>query len=193
MGRHELPRNIGQLLEQWSAGDRQAAGELMQICYHELHRIAAAYFHREREDHTLQATAVVHEAYLAILGQDGIQWQNRAHFVGFMARVMRRILIEHARRHGSKRRGGRWRKVTLSEASAIDTRMPPDLEALDEALTSLSRWDARKGRLVELRFYGGLTIEEAADVLGVSRATAVREWRRARAWLYRVLNDSAQN
>lgn len=176
------------LLDRWRAGDRQAAGDLLQVCYAELHRIAAAYFRRERDDHTLQATAVIHEAYLAIAGQDGIEWQNRAHFIGFMAQVMRRVLIEHARQRGSQRRGGRFRKLTLSEASMLAARTAPDLEALEDALCDLEAWDPEKARLVELRFYGGLTIDESADVLGISRATAVRQWRRARSWLYRALN-----
>lgn len=183
----ESPRDVGPLLERWRGGDRQAAGELMQLCYAELHRIAGAYFLRERADHTLQATAVVHEAYLAILGQEGARWHSRAHFIGFMARVMRRVLIEHARRRHSLRRGGRARKLTLAESSLLATAVPPDVVALDDALRDLGALDQRKAELVELRFFGGLTLDESAEVLGISRATAVREWRRARAWLYRAL------
>lgn len=185
------PQETEILLDRWCAGDRSAAGDLLELCYSELRRLAGAYFLRERADHTLQATALVHEAFLSIAGQHGMQWKNRAHFIGFMARVMRRVLVDHARERRSQRRGGGWRKLALSETSLLATSTLPDIEALEDALRDLASWDARKAALVELRFYGGLPLEEAAEVLEISRATAVREWGRARAWLYRALSQDA--
>lgn len=183
-GAHE----ITQLIEQWRLGDRRAGDELLRLTYGELHRIAASYFRAERRDHTLQATALVHEAYLAISGASDLQLANRAHFIGFMAHVMRRVLIDHARRFGRLRRGGGLRKVTLSEAcELLTTGQPVDLVQLDDALHALAEIDVRKASLVEMRFFGGLTLDEVAPALGISRATAVREWQRARAWLYREL------
>jgi len=163
----------------------------MPLVYDSLRRIAAGYFRRERADHTLQATAIVNEAYIELVGQSGIRWQSRAHFIGFFARVMRRVLVDYARERNYAKRGGKLRKVTLAEAAALATAKTPDLMALDDALSSLAEIDPRKASLVELRFFGGLTNEEAAQVLGVSRATAIREWQRARAWLYRELSPSA--
>lgn len=181
---------ITRLLERWSDGDREALDEVMPLVYDVLRRIAASYFRSERRDHTLEATAIVNEAFLELVEQSGIRWQSRAHFIGFFARVMRRVLVDHARDRGYAKRGGRLRKVTLAEAAALATQKTPDLVALDDALHGLAEIDPRKATLVELRFFGGLKIEEAAEVLGISRATAIREWQRARAWLYRELaND----
>lgn len=159
----------------------------MPLVYGALHRIAAGYFRRERCGHTLQATAIVNEAYLVLVEQNGVTWQNRAHFIGFMARVMRRVLVDYARERGYAKRGGKLRKVTLVEACELSRERAPDLVALDDALHGLAELDPQKATLVELRFFGGLTIEAAAAALDISRATAIREWQRARAWLYREL------
>lgn len=186
---HEATRGrITELLRQWSDGDRDALDEVMPLVYDVLRRIAGSYLLRERAEHTLQATAIVNEAYLELVEQSGIRWQSRAHFIGFFARVMRRVLVDYARERNYAKRGGRLRKVTLAEAAALATEKTPDLVALDDALHGLAEIDPRKATLVELRFFGGLTNEEAAEVLGISRATAIREWQRARAWLYRELS-----
>ncbi len=180
------------LLARWQGGDNEAADQVFQLTYDELHRIAVGHFRRERPDHTLQATAVVHEAYMSLIERNGVRLESRAHFMGFMACVMRRVLIDHARGHGRQRRGGHLRKVTLEETRGLAKKSPPDMVELDDALQALSRIDQRKARLVEMRFFGGLTFEEVAEVLTVSRATAVREWQRARAWLFRELDRSAE-
>lgn len=182
---------ITRLLQAWSDGDRNAAEELLPLVYEELHRIAVGYSRRERSDHTLQATAIVHEAYLALVEQNGVRWLNRSHFIGFMAHVMRRVLVDYARQRGYAKRGGRVRKVTLAEAAELSRERTPDIIAVDDALNSLAAIDPRKAALVELRYFGGLTVDEAAVALDISRPTAVREWQRARAWLYRELNGGA--
>lgn len=186
------PGEITRLLECWSQGDAEAAEKLMPMVYDVLHRLAVGYIRRERSDHTLQATAVVNEAYMALVEQAGVMhWNNRTHFIAFMARVMRRVLVDYARNRNYAKRGGQARKVTLLEATQLSTQKTPDLIALDDALTSLGEIDPRKASLVEMRFFGGLTVEEVADALDLSRATAVREWRNARAWLYRELSPEA--
>jgi len=182
----EVPE-ITLLLERWRGGDRAAGEELLRRTYGQLRRLAAATFRRERDDHTLQATAVVHEAYLSLAGNETMTFRNRAHFIGFMAHVMRRVLVDHARKHNQKRRGGGYRKITLAEAQALRVPSPPELVPLDDALRALAEVDGRKAALVEMRFFGGMTLEEAAAALGISRSTAVREWQRARAWLFRAL------
>ena len=184
---------ITRLLHEWSEGNRDAADELMPLVYGVLHRIASGYFLRERGDHTLQATAIVNEAYLALVEQNGVHWQNRAHFIGFMAHVMRRVLVDYARRRGYAKRGGKLRKVTLVEAADLSREKAADVVALDDALDGLAAIDPQKAALVELRYFGGLTVEEAAAALGISRATAIREWRRARAWLFRELNADSRS
>ncbi len=173
---------ITDLLQAWSAGDRDAAAAALPRFYGELRRIAGGYFRQERPGHTLQATAIVHEAYLRLAADSGIEWQSRGHFVGTVANLMRRILVDHARRRGAVKRGGEARRVTLAEAEALATR-PLDLVELDDALTDLAKIDAQKARIVELKFFGGLTIEETAEHLGIAPKTVVREWRRAKAWL----------
>ena len=184
--------DITALVAQWSAGDSDAGEELLRRTYDELHRIAKGCFRTERKDHTLQATALVHEAYMSIIGSRQIEVKNRAHFLGFMAHVMRRVLIDHARKHGRLRRGGGQQKVTLVEAQEVlATNVPADLMALDDALQALAAIDPRKATLVEMRFFGGLSLEDAAEALDISRSTAVREWQRARAWLYRELSKEA--
>lgn len=174
------------LLEQWAAGDVQARDDLVPLVYHELRKRAAAYLRRERREHTLQPTALVNEAYLRLMGQRRVTWVNRAQFFGVAARMMRRILVDHAReRQAAKRPGGI--RVTLDDA--IGMAAPPDCEVLmlDEALGALGDIDERQARIVELRYFGGLSEEEVAAVLSLSRATIAREWRSARAWMFRRL------
>jgi RNA polymerase sigma factor (TIGR02999 family) len=179
-------KNVSELLEAWSGGDRQAGEALLPLVYDELHRLAQRYMRRERPEHTLQATALVHEAYLRLVGMD-VQWKDRKHFYGFAAVAMRRILVEHARSRLAARRGGGVRRISLDEALVIGGEMDAELLALDEALSELALRDPDAARLVELRFFAGLTIEEAADVLGSSPATVKRKLELARAWLYRKI------
>ncbi len=183
-GETEIERSVTELLADWSSGDRDAAARVLPLVYDEMRRIAAAYFRRERRDHTLQATALVHEAYVQLVEQSGIEWRSRSHFIGLAANVMRRVLVEHARRRGAVKRGGAAQAFTLLEADAVWTERSPDLLALDQALSELAEFDPQKAQVVELKFFGGLTIDETADYLGVSTPTVVRQWRRARLWLY---------
>jgi RNA polymerase sigma-70 factor, ECF subfamily len=176
------------LLMAWSEGDRLALEQLMPLVYEELRRLAARYLRSERPDHTIQTTALVHEAYLRMIDQRQVQWQNRAHFFGVAARMMRRILINYARDQRAAKRGGDALKVPLDEANLLPQERGVDLIALDQALTLLAQTDARKSDLIELRFFSGLKLEEAAAVLGISLATAKRDWVVAKAWLYREIN-----
>ena len=173
------------LLIDWGQGDAEAASRLMPLIYDELRQIARGYLQGERADHTLQATGLVHEAYLRLVDQTNTTWQNRAHFFGVAAGVMRRVLVDHARRHRTEKRGGTWDKLELDEALMPGVSRPVDLVALDDALQDLAKRDPRQSQIVELRFFGGLTTEEAAEVLDVSPRTVKREWRRAKAWLRR--------
>ena len=175
----------------WRGGDRAALDELMPLVYRELRRLAQHYLQRERGNHTLQSTALVHEAYLRLAGEKVPQWQNRAHFFGIAARLMRQILVEHARGHGAAKRGGSACKITLDEAVALPKRSEVDLVALDEALESLAKLDEQQSRIVELRFFAGMTIEDTSEVMGISPATVKRDWASARAWLYREIDRSA--
>lgn len=176
--------DVTQLLKQWSGGDRDALEQLLPLVYRELHLLAERYLRRERSDHTLQATALVHEAYLKLIDQREVRWQNRAHFFGVAAQAMRRILVDHARSHMAAKRGSGGVKLSLDEALVVSDERAEELVALDEALTRLAEVDPQKSRIVELRFFGGLSIEETAEVLGVGTATVIRHWRMARAWLY---------
>ncbi|MCP4549150.1 MAG: RNA polymerase subunit sigma-70 [bacterium] len=189
------PRNrkqsLTQILHRWSGDDENAAAEVVPVVYEELRRIAQGYFRGERPGHTLQATAVVHEVYIRLLEDTGVRFQNRAHFVGKVAHMMRRLLVAYAREHNADRRGGGWQRVTLSEAVAVSGERSADLVALDDALLSLAAKDPGMARLVELRFFGGLSLEECAEALGISRASVVLEWRRTKAWLYRELTAGA--
>ena len=178
---------ITRLLKRWSAGDREAARRALPHVYEQLHRIAARIFRREREGHTLQATALVGEAYVVLVEQRGLSWRDRSHFFAVAANVMRRVLVDHARHRLRDKRGGAHRRVTLAEADALSRRRPTDLLALDDALSALAGVDERKATIVELKFFGGLNNEEVAGFLAVSRATVVREWTRAKAWLYAEL------
>ena len=182
------PSDVTGLLQAWSAGDRSALDELMPVVYAELHRLARARLRGERADHTLQATALVNEAYVRLVDQTRVRWQNRAQFFGTAAQLMRRILVDHAREHRSAKRGGGATRVELDEALGSAHQRDVDLLALDAALERLERLDPRQSRLVVLRFFGGLTIDEVAEVLEISPATAKREWVTARIWLRRELD-----
>ena len=181
--------DVTELLVAWSHGDDQALHTLAPLIEKELHRLAAAYMAGERPGHVLQPTALVNEAYLRLVDWKQVQWQNRAHFFGVAAQVMRRVLVDFARAHGRAKRGGRGNlQVSLSEAADAPTERSADLVALDDALTMLATLDPRHSRVVELRFFGGLSHEEAAHVLNVSVATVRRDWSVAKAWLYRELH-----
>jgi RNA polymerase sigma-70 factor, ECF subfamily len=178
-----------QLLQDWSSGSRSAAEEVLPLVYQELRRIASRQLRKERDGHTLEATALVHEAYMRLQGHEGFHWPSRAHFFAFAAHLIRRILVDHARNRNRAKRGGGWERVTLAEAADLSLCRSPDLLALDEALSSLEAIDPRKAAVVELRFFAGLNLEETAVQLGVSPETVGREWRRAKAWLYNQLRS----
>jgi RNA polymerase sigma factor (TIGR02999 family) len=180
------PKDVTALLRAWGKGDEGARDQLLPLIYGELRRRAAAHLRRERREHSLQPTALVHEAYLRLVDQQ-VTWQNRAHFFGLASEMMRRILVDHARTRKRGKRDGTWTRVELDEAVAIEEQRDVDLVSLDRALQELSQLDPRHGRVVELRFFGGLTLEETAEVLGASAATVKRDWSLARAWLYRRL------
>jgi RNA polymerase sigma factor (TIGR02999 family) len=179
--------SVTQLLQKWSAGDQEAAERVLPLVYNELRRIASRQLRRERCDHTLQATAIVHEAYLRLDGQEGFHWPSREHFFAFAAHLIRRILVDYARHQKRLKRGGGMERVTLSEAADLTMVKSVDLLEVDEALAALEAIDPRKAAVVELRFFAGLTLEETAAQLGISPETVGREWRRAKAWLYREL------
>ena len=185
------PQGITQLLLDWGNGNGQALEKLTPLVYDELRRLAARYLRRERHDHTLQSTALVHEAWLRLVDQRQIHWQNRAQFFGLAAEMIRRILIDHARNRQAAKRGDGAIKLSLDEAMATPASRDFDLLALDDALADLARLDPQQSRLVELRFFAGLSVEESAAVLGVSPATVKREWATAKAWLYRALTARA--
>ena len=185
------PPHLTQLLLAWSNGDRDALEDLLPVVYGELRRIAARYLRHERQDHTLQPTALVHEAYVKLIDQRHAQWQNRAQFFGVAAQLMRRILVDHARAHVADKRGGGVSPVTLTDAAGASPARGVDVIALDEALSRLTRLYPDQGRLVELRFFGGLTIEETGEAMGLSPATVKRQWTVARAWLLHNLNGDA--
>jgi RNA polymerase sigma-70 factor (ECF subfamily) len=185
------PEVVTQLLNDWSKGDQTALDQLMPLVYAELHRLAASYLSRERSDHTLQPTALVNEAYLRLIDQNSLAWENRAQFFGIAAQMMRRILVNHARdRHADKRGGPDILRVSLDDAISFFEERDVNLVALDEALTRLAEMDQRQSQIVELRFFGGLTIEEVAAQLHTSPATVKREWTTAKLWLLRELSRS---
>jgi len=185
-----LTENITNLLVRWSEGDEAALEKLTPYVYDELRRLAQSYLRNERPDHTLQATALVHEAYLQLLGMQQIEWKDRGQFIALAAQMMRRILVDHARKHAAQKRGGGEYKVSLSSAQAISSERDVNLVALDEALQRLSAIDPKRSEIVELRFFGGLSIEETANLLKVSTPTIERDWRVARAFLRRELSNS---
>jgi RNA polymerase sigma factor (TIGR02999 family) len=182
-------QEITALLADWGRGDRAALDKLTPLVYSELRRIARRQMSRERDGHTLQATALVNEAFIRISGQENFSWQDRAHFYAVCAQVMRHILIDHARANARDKRGGGAIHVSLDEAAALAGGQATDFLALDEALRALEAFDPQKGRIVELRYFAGLGIEETAEVLRISPTTVRREWRRAKAWLYRALAE----
>ncbi|MBA2270283.1 MAG: sigma-70 family RNA polymerase sigma factor [Verrucomicrobiota bacterium] len=180
-------QQVTRLLIDWGNGNRKAALDLMPLVYDELRQIARGYLQGERGDHILQATGLVHEAYLRLVDQNAASWKNRAHFFGVAARVMRRILVDHARRARTEKRGRDWDKLEFDDRILASPGRSIDLIALDEALQDLARLDPRRSQIVELRFFGGLTMEEAGEVLEVSARTVRREWRLAKAWLRREI------
>ena len=186
-------RTVTQLLLAWREGDRSALDRLMPLVYEELRRLARHYMRGERTGHTLQTTALVNEAYLRLVDHKNIQWQNRAHFFAVAAQAMRRVLVDHARSRGYAKRGGSAHRVTFDEGALISQGQDPDLLALDEALSRLSAIDPRKAQIVELRYFGGLSVEETAEVVNVSAVTVMREWNKAKAWLFRELSPETSD
>jgi RNA polymerase sigma factor (TIGR02999 family) len=185
--------SVTQLLLNWGNGDRAALDALAPMVYDELRRLAHAYLRRERPDHTLQGTALVNEAYLRLVDQRNVHWQNRAHFFGVAAQMIRRILVDHARGHQAAKRGAGAAKLSLDDALAVSgTGQDVNLVNLDEALKTLHDLDERQARIVELRYFTGLSIEETAEVVGISPATVKREWTSARAWLFRELSRGGE-
>ena len=188
MTMEDTPASVTRLLAEWQGGDQAALDRLLPLVYGELRAIAARHLSRETSGHTLQSTALVHEVYVKLLGQHSVQWQNRAHFFGIAAQMMRRILVDHARRRHRLKRGGPVLTLSLDDAMAAAEPEPDlDLIALDDALTSLAGIDPRGARVVELRFFSGLTVEETAVVMATSPGTVKRDWNSARAWLYREM------
>lgn len=183
--------NITQLLVAWSQGDQDALSQPTPFVERELHRLAHHYLAGERRGHLLQTTAPVNEAYLRLIDWQNVEWQNRAHFFGVSATLMRHILVQFAREQQTAKRGGQGLQVSLSEAIDVSTRHNPDLVALDDALTALEKLDPRHARIVELRFFGGLSLEETAEVLQVSVSTVRRDWRIAQSWLHQQLSETA--
>src|SRR5438874_4548704 len=180
--------DVTELLIEWSNGDKAALDKLMPLIHEELRRLAHHYISHERPGHTLQTTALVNEAYLRLVNRKGVHWQNRAHFFAIAATLMRSLLVDHARSHAYAKRGGDARKITIDEAMIVSQERAAEVVALDDVLKQLANFDPQQSRIVELRFFGGLTIDETAEVLGLSPATIKREWSTARAWLYRELN-----
>lgn len=180
-------RQVTELLVRWRKGDRQALDALIPLVYGELRRIAQHFLQREKPGHTLQSTALVHEAYVRMVGQNLPEWQSRAHFFGIAAQLMRQILVDHARARQAAKRGGDVFKLSLDESTAMPEQRDLDLIALDDALKSLTELDPQQSRIVELRYFAGLTIEDTSEVLGISPATVKRDWATARAWLQREM------
>jgi len=182
------PKEVTQLLIAWGNGEEEALEKLVPLIYDELRRIARRYMKREPAGHTLQTTALVNEAYLRLIEQKGVKWQNRAHFLAISAQLMRRILVSMARARHADKRGGEAHQVSLDEALVISEERAAELVALDEAMNELAALDPRRSRVVELRYFGGLSVEETAEVLNISPDTVMRDWKRAKAWLYTELN-----
>ena len=185
------PEEVTQLLVAWGNGSQAALEKLMPLVYEELRRLAHHYMRREHPGHTLQTTALVNEAYFRLVDQKHVHWQNRAHFFAISAQLMRRILVDHARGHQYAKRGGGAHKVALDEGAVVAREQAADLIALDDALRGLAAIDERKSRIVELRFFGGLSVEETAEALKLSPRTVMREWSMAKAWLYRTISHEA--
>ena len=184
------PHEITQLLAEWSEGNQAALDKLYPLVYNELRRLAHGYLRRERKGHTLQTTALINEAYLRLVDQKQVHWANRSHFFAISAQIMRRILIDHARRYDYAKRGGGAPRISLDEAAVVAKERARELLMLDEALNGLAKIDPRRGQVVELRYFGGLNNEEIAGVLKISENTVTRDWNMARAWLYQELSGS---
>lgn len=182
--------NVTELLVAWSDGDEAALERLAPLVHAELHRLAKRYMSRERADHLLQTSALINEAYLRLIDWKAARWQNRAHFFGVAAQLMRRILVDFARRRPRAEQGIEARHISLDAALTVSSAQDPDLLALDEALKILAEVDERKSRIVELRFFGGLSVDETAEVMKLAPITIIREWNKAKAWLYRELSDA---
>lgn len=182
------PKSITELLVEWREGDESALDRLMPLVYEELRKRARYYMRRERPDHTLQTGALVNEVYLRLVDHKGMRWQNRAHFYAVAAKAMRRILIDHARFHRYEKRGGGNHPLELDEAAAVFQKQAQELVALDDALTDLAAVDPRKSNIVEMRYFGGMSVKETAEVLGIAPVTVMREWRTAKAWLLRAIS-----
>ena len=188
-----LSHDVTQLLEDWRNGDREALERLTPLVYAELRRIARRYLRGERANHTLQGTALVHEAFIRLVNQNNVEWQNRAHFFGIAARLMRQILVDHARKHAALRRGGGMADLSLAESAIFSTERAASLVALDDAMQALAKFDPRKSRIVELRYFAGLKIEEIGEVENIAVATVRRQLRTAEAWLHKeVMRDEQQ-
>ncbi len=190
---NESPHLITERLIAWSNGDAAALDDVINAVYQELRRLADRYLRKEPLDHTLQTTALVHEAYMRLIDQTQVTWQNRAQFFGVAAQMMRRILVDHARTRQREKRGGGAAKLSLDEAMNLPQRHSADLMALDDGLKSLAEIDSRKSRVVELRFFGGLSVQETAEVLNVSPQTVLRDWKLAKAWLYQEITNEAMS
>ena len=186
-----LPGEVTQLLIGWNNGDQEALDKLIPLVETELRRLARRFMRRERDDHTLQTSALINEAYVRLVGQQDAQWKDRAHFFAVAAQVMRHILIDHARSYQYAKRGGGAQKVPLEEVKDLSGQRAAELVALDDALIDLAEIDPRKSQIVELRFFAGLSVEETAEVLSTSPATVMREWRAARAWLHRTIEGGS--
>jgi RNA polymerase sigma-70 factor (ECF subfamily) len=184
------PHEITQLLAEWSNGNQTALDKLYPLVYDELHRMASRYMNRERKGHTLQTTALINEAYVRLVDQKQVHWENRAHFFAISAQIMRRILIDHARRHAYAKRGGGAQRISLDETALVADECASELLLLEEALKRLAELDSRRSQVVELRYFGGLNNEEIAGVLKISENTVTRDWNMARAWLYKELSGS---
>ena len=185
------PHDVTQLLIAWTKGDQAARDQLMSVVYEELHRLARRYMRRESPGHTLQTSALVHEAFLRLVDQRNVHWENRAHFFGIAAQMMRRILVDYARNRSSGKRGGGERALSLDEGLIVSEERSAEVVAVHEALEQLAKFDGRKSQIVELRFFGGLTIDETAEVLGVSPGTVMADWTVAKAWLRREISPQA--
>jgi len=180
-------KNITELIIAWGNGDKAAVDQLIPVIYDELHRLAARYMRHEKTGHTLQTTALVNEAYCKLVDQKNVQWQNRAHFFGIAAQAMRRILVDHARGRLRMKRGGAAQKISLDESAFIPQPEVEQLISLDDALSRLAEFDPQKSRIVEMKFFGGLSMEEISEVEKVSKSTIEREWRKAKAWLHHAI------
>lgn len=189
---HNSATDVARLLQEWKGGDAKARDALLPLVYKELRGLARSQLRKERPDHTLQSAALVHEAYLRLVGLKPPQWESRAHFFAIAAQLMRQILVDYARRHRATKRGGTVCKLSIENAAVLPRRKDVDLIALDDALHSLAKLDARQSRVVELRFFGGLSLEEISAALEIAPATVQRDWMAARAWLHREISRSSR-